>query len=353
LPLVAASAGFVYRYDPESDTFERETALPGQLYLETAEPVGRGRWNVGVSYQHVRFDTLDGHDLGSLSDVGTPIRLHVTTRAGRFDLPLTIPLLDLALDTHQVTTSVTYGATDDLDVNVTIPVLSSEFETHARADLRGFPSELSPPCVGRTCSQSASHVGIGDVFLRAKYRVARQPWGQVAAGLVLRLPAGSEDDLQGAGATEVAPMLYLMSRDWPLTPSVTVTGYLNAGMTLDATDVSRSEGRWGTGLDVDLAGRATFGLALSGRHLLERVGPAGAFDVPRCGPSKGAACPKDGRSALFGIQNERPDFIDLSSGIRVNVWRDVLIAFAGVVVAVNDDGLRADLVPLVGMEGSF
>jgi len=95
------------------------------------------------------------------------------------------------------------------------------------------------------------------------------------------------------------------------------------------------------------------GLALSGRHLLERVGPADAFDVPRCGPSKGAACPKDGRSPLFGIENERPDFIDLSSGMRVNVWRDVLIAFAGVVVSVNDDGLRADLVPLVGMEGSF
>ncbi len=132
LPLVAASAGFVYRYDPESDTFERETVLPGQLYLETAEPVGRGRWNVGVSYQHVRFDTLDGQDLGSLSDVGTLIRLHVATRAGRFDLPLTISLLDLDLDTHQVTTSVTYGATDDLDVNVTVPVLSSEFETRAR-----------------------------------------------------------------------------------------------------------------------------------------------------------------------------------------------------------------------------
>jgi hypothetical protein len=319
---------------------------------QDGQPDLQGRWNLGISYQRVKFDTLDGKDLRTLSDTRPPIRLKASTPGGSFVFPLVISLLDLDLDTQQVTASATYGAGDDLDLNITVPVLYSEFETRARAGIRGAPAATAP-CVGHPCRQRESKLGIGDTFLRAKYRFAREAWAQAAAGLVLRLPTGSEDNFQGAGATQLAPMLYVMSRRFSPAAAVTFVGYINAGMTLDATDVDHSEGRWGTGLDLGIADRATAGVAVLGRHALQRPVPADAFDVPRCAPSSGFACPKDGRAPLFGIESTRPDFYDFSTGLRVDVWRDVLIAFAGVVVPLNDSGLRADLIPLVGLEGSF
>ncbi len=145
----------------------------------------------------------------------------------------------------------------------------------------------------------------------------------------------------------------MMTSRLPLAPSVALVGYLNAGMTLDAADIGNSEGRWATGLDVEFVERATAGVSVLARHALQRVGPANAFDVARCGPSTGLDCPKDGHAPLFGIETTREDFFDFTTGLRINVWRDVLIAFAGVVVPLNDSGLRADVIPLAGFEGSF
>src|SRR5262245_35682749 len=72
LPIIAASAGISYRFNFETDTFERETSILGQLYLERAEPLGRGRLNVSVSYQRVKLDSFEGKDLDNLSDTQLP-----------------------------------------------------------------------------------------------------------------------------------------------------------------------------------------------------------------------------------------------------------------------------------------
>lgn len=57
-PLIAASAGVTYRFDPVTASFEREAGMAGQIFLEQADPIGRGRWNLGVSYQRAVLDTL-------------------------------------------------------------------------------------------------------------------------------------------------------------------------------------------------------------------------------------------------------------------------------------------------------
>ena len=56
---------------------------------------------------------------------------------------------------------------------------------------------------------------------------------------------------------------------------------------------------------------------------------------------------------LLGLNFDRKDYIDLSFGGRVVVWRNVMV-FANIIRALNDDGLRNDtVIPAFGVEGTF
>ena len=60
LPVTSASPGLTFTYDPSSGALVRDTDLIGQLYLERARPIGRGKWNVTLNYQHVHVDSVQG-----------------------------------------------------------------------------------------------------------------------------------------------------------------------------------------------------------------------------------------------------------------------------------------------------
>jgi hypothetical protein len=325
LPVLSASPGVTYEYDPALDTFERRTSILGQLFLEQPEPIGKGHVNVNVSYQQVEFDTFQGKDLTALHDV-------VPFQSGTGP-PFTFPRVAIKLDTQEATVSATYGVTDDLDVNLTLPVVYSRFRFDVAV---GF--------LGRQQSESRtppSQVDPGDLFLRGKYRLLTREWLHAAFGLVLRLPTGNENNFQGTGAVELAPMLYL-SRDLVrIGRHVRLRGYMNGGVNVDADNVDGSEGRWGTGVDCGVHDWLTVGVAVLGRHSFSRLGPPGLFQFIR----------QDGRPrALFGFDSDRTDFYDLSVGGRVNLWRETVIGFGNVVIPLNRDGFRADAIPLLGLE---
>jgi hypothetical protein len=327
-PVPSSSAGLVFRYDPETGAFTRETAISGQLFLERPEPVGRGRWHVAASYQWVRLDQFEGHNLRSLHDADILDRKATSV--------IDFPRFGLGLETHQATVSVGYGVTDDAEVNVTVPIVASRFDVDI--EQRGLSGT-------KALHQSAASTGLGDTFLHGKYRVLDGDALQGAFGLVLRLPTGNKADLRGTGTTDVSPLVYLSTR--PIRPSrlVRLQPYLNAGMTLDTSDVGASEGRWGLGLDVGLADRMTLSAAVLTRHALRRIAPAGALSVPRA--------PNGTERPLFGIRGGRPDIYDASLGGRIDLWRSIVIGFANVILPLNHDGVRADVIPTAGLEVTF
>ena len=328
LPIPSASSGITFTFNPRTSAFERDTEVLGQLFLERAHPIGAGRLNVSLTYQYVAIDTFGRHDLDSLSD-RRPIREGATD--------FIIPHFDLELITHEITTSVTYGVTDDLEVNLTIPVL------HTTLDIEPQLVQLGG---GRTQggSEHDTEIGIGDVFLRGKYRLLRGRWGELAAGLIFRLPSGNEDDFQGTGLFEVSPRLYASTPLVTLAPLVRVQGYLNAGLDLTPEDSSRGEGRYGVGIDVMLATRVTLSVAFLAREPFARLVPPGTMDVPRA----------DGtRSPIFGLSPGHPSYYDVSVGGRVNLWRDTVFLIGNVVVPANRDGVRASVIPLIGIEATF
>src|SRR5262247_503284 len=68
LPISTSSGGFVYRLDPDLGTMERRSASFGPVFVERASGAGRGSTSIGLTLQHMRFDSLDGRALrnGSL-----------------------------------------------------------------------------------------------------------------------------------------------------------------------------------------------------------------------------------------------------------------------------------------------
>jgi len=336
LPITAASAGVTFSFNKETHAWDRETDILGQLYLERPRPLGRGKLNLSVSYQWVRIDTVDGRDLDRLSDTRFPI---VDPKNGRL---FTLPRFGLDLDTHQVTTSITYGATDDLDLNLTVPVLYSRFAVSAI--LRDLASGREQRSHVRS-----SKLGPGDLFLRAKYRLVHGAWGDLAAGLVLRAPAGNQDNFQGTGTWEPAPMLYAATPSLSLGRGVALQAYANGGVELNGDDVERSAGRFGLGLDCAVRERFTAAVAVLGREPFQGIAPPGFFDVVRVDPSSGRRF----TAPVLGLERDRASAYDLSLGGRVNLWHDTFFGFANVILPLNRDGFRSDVIPLVGVEAAF
>ena len=336
LPLTAASSGVTFTFNKRTHAWERETEILGQLFLERPRPLGRGKLNLSVSYQWVRIDTVDGMELDRLSDTRFPIVNPAT--GGHF----TVPRFSLDLETHQVTTSVTYGATDDLDLNLTIPVLYSRFAVSAI--VRDFEQGFEQRARVRS-----SKLGPGDLFLRGKYRLLHGAWGDMAAGLVLRMPAGNQDNFQGTGSWEPAPMLYGATPSFSLGHGVRVQAYANGGVELDADDVDRSTGRFGFGLDCAFLERFTAAVAVLGREPFQGIAPPGSFDVARVDPATGRRF----QAPVLGLERARAPAYDLSLGGRVNLWRDTVFGFADVILPLNRDGFRSDVIPLVGVEAAF
>lgn len=336
LPVAAASPGVTFTFDPATGAFAREATVLGQLFLERGEPLGRGKWNVSVNYEWVPTDTVDGRDLDDLSDTGSDI---VDPDGEGF---ITIPHFGLDLTTNQVTLMTTYGVTDDLDLNLTLPLLDSTFDVRAQVDKQ---SENTT----QVAHAHASAFGVGDLLLRAKYRVVRGSPGTLAAGLVLRLPTGNEDNFQGTGVFTVSPALYGSTPSFAVGAMVRLQGYANAAVDLDTDDIAASDARFGLGLDCAVGRRFTGALAFLATEPFEGIAPPGFFDVRRVDPRTGRSF----EAPILGLDRSRAPAYDLSLGGRGVLWRETLIGFVNVVLPLNDAGFRSSVIPVVGIEAAF
>jgi len=342
-PVASASSSIVYRYDPTIDAPVLRPGLPGPIFGERAETVGKGRLDLTASYSFVRLATIDGEPLDDLVNQRTVgnrflffrVRGGTTLRDGRFTTVLPVHAnVDIGVTAHIVSASVTYGVTPDLDVNVTLPVIrtSLDLETTTIVPDPRFPTFALPrgnPLAGTdVLSASADSAGVGDLLLRAKYIVHRGAPVDVALGLGLSLPTGSADDFQGTGTTRVFPGV-IASR----VLGDRVELFANAGMELDANDVGRSAVRWVLGGTISLlAERLAMPIVFLGRH--EIGAPAEPIRVP------------------FFFQIERSDAVDASVGLR---WRflETALLSANALVPMNRSGLRANVVPTVNVEWRF
>jgi hypothetical protein len=352
LPLPAASAGVSFSFDPDTGSFKRDAATFGQVYLDRADPLGRGRLNVSFSYQYVELDEIEGKPADDLRD---PIPIYSPGKA----LAVKFSRLSVQAAVHQFLFAATYGISENLEASIAVPAVYSDLRAAAvfgaaalqasDGSLRTFHLDIDEP---------TRPVGVGDVMLRTKYRVLDKGPVHVAAALLFRFPSGDVVDLQGIGYFELTPTLLASTRTFEPAPWARLQVHLNAGLGLDTEDVASSEARWGIGLDWRITDGITAAVAVLGRNQFASVAPSGFFDFPRCRGVSLAACatgnsPRAGTAPLFGLTADRPDYYDVSVGARSAVWRDTIFAFANVVVPLNDGFVRTAPIPLLGLEATF
>src|SRR3954462_4928771 len=63
IPVPTSSGGFVYRLNPELGTVERASQSFGPFFVERALTAGRQQASFGLTFQHLRFDSLGGASL--------------------------------------------------------------------------------------------------------------------------------------------------------------------------------------------------------------------------------------------------------------------------------------------------
>lgn len=340
-PATATTPGFTYRYDPELNIYERSSTSLGPAFLERADTVGKGRYDLGVSYLLADFDELDGDDLEGLER-----GLLVETAGGLDAANVTFDRFNLK--TNAIYFSGTYGITDRFDVNALIPVFYTTLKTDQ--------DRVTTAAGTDRFKTDDDALGVGDLQLRAKYLLKESGPLKGAAGLSLRIPTGEEDDFQGVGDVTVTPSAVL-SR--PFGPHDV---HLSFGMEVDADDLERTQGKYGVGISLGLEEYFTvnadvigtsqlFDEELSsfvaGRDVFEVRGAAGDVFSSEDVKFKAAA---GGTKVVTTLS--RRDVVDLAVGVKVSPFGNAVL-FASAIVPLTEDGARALVIPAVGVEVSF
>ncbi|HEV2986657.1 MAG TPA: transporter [Vicinamibacterales bacterium] len=345
-PLGTSTGGFTFTFDPTLRTWKRSASSFGPAFAERALTTGKAKISAGFNYLHASYRSLEGFNLHNgdlqpaLNIQGDPFHTVATS-------------LQLNMSSDTVVAFGHVGVTDDLDVGVAVPWV------RVRVDGVGQGLGSSGNVLQTVVLAAASSSGIGDVAIFGKYRLWRQAEGGVAAAVDVRLPSGDKNALRGLDVTRT-----LISGVWSQGGS-RVSPHANVGyefwskavpISLAGDVAAKDQFKYAVGLEfeahprmtavVDLVGRQLLkGGALEYQHFSQRAGTVvnGAVVCP--GP---ADCQADVLVAVpKGIHQ-----LALAPSIKWNAFQSVLIT-GNVLVSLNQRGLRAAVIPVVGLDWAF
>jgi hypothetical protein len=364
-PVASSAGGFTYTFDPSLGVFVRSSDSFGPVYAERADTIGKGRFNLGVNFSHFTFDEIN--DL-SLRD--GDLRLVFTHQDVNHDHSDLQPWFEGDVITGQlflkITTDITafvlnYGATDRLDLGLAIPIVNVSIDTRMDtvidrlATANNFPDIHRFPDGGstKTFTQSGRASGVGDVVLRAKYRLSSGTRLGLALGIDSRLPTGNERDLLGTGSTQFKAFLIGSMHLGTFSPHV------NAGYTwsLHPSDGKHipDEISYTGGFDVAVSPRLTLVADVLGRTFrntqVVRVVQQ-AFEA-NTNPDR-TTPPVIVTTMLPRLTTTKGDVHTLlgSVGFKINPVGSLLLTVNGL-FSITKKGLVDNFTPLVGVDYSF
>lgn len=372
LPLASPASAISFTFDRTLGVFTRSTDSYGPIFGERAETIGRRRIYFGANYQFFDFNSLDGINLKRLPAEFKHVEFLIGGQLPDFeqDYITTSNRIDLKL--HQVTMFATYGITNRLDVSVAVPVLDLHMAVTSAAHIVRIPAcEQNDTCNDRSSFGGEYHffdasdpfgstdhtfatvrqaTGIGDVILRVKGTLLKRERLAVASGIDLRLPTGDELNFLGSGATGVKPYVAASYRA-RVSPHADI-GYQWNGSSILAGNISTGQTErlpnqlfYSGGADFAVVRRLTLAADLFGQRVFggERLQQVPFTDV------------------LGTVHNDIPDirsFTDsfmmdnISVGAKYNFARNLLVT-GNVFFGLDQGGLRAKVVPLVGLSYTF
>ncbi len=321
LPITTSSGAFVYRLNSDLGTVERGTRTFGPFFVERALTAGAREVSVGLTVQHMRFDSLDGHNLRDGSLVTTANQF--VDEAAPFDLDQ----LALNIDASVATLYANIGVTNRLDVGVVIPMVTLRVSGSRVNTYRGSTFTQA--------NASATATGLADIVVRSKFTLFDEDGAGLAAAVDVRLPTGKREDLLGAGSTSVRISgIGSLERGW-------MSSHVNAGVSVGGL---ARELDYGGAVAIAATDHVTVTSELVGRLI---DSPGGIVPVSAATPN------------LIDVNTIRlmPDSSNLSiitfvPGLKWNLTSTWVLA-GSVSIPLTNGGLTSPFTPFVGVDYAF
>ena len=343
-----------YGFD-STGTFGPSQQRFGFILSERAELIGQGELALGFSVQHSEFDSLDGLDLGAIPAAFTHDKFELG--GGRTDVVTTVTALDLQLT--QYGGFLSYGLTEWVDLSVSVPLVETDLTVTSLATIRRLGTSANPnvhffegqtgePGIARTYVAGGQANGIGDITVRVKGRASDMGSSRVALGVDARLPTGDEENLLGAGALGMRPFVVWSLTNDTVSPHANVSYQWN-GTSLLAGDITTGtkadfpdELAYAVGTAVAITRQSNVTFDILGRHV---------FNALRLTPEDFVANTGD-RFSNINFMADSLDMVAAAIGFSVRT-HDAMAAYASVLFALNDSGLRSTVIPMVGLQYGF
>ncbi len=357
LPIASPASGYIFTVDRSLGTVTTTNESFGPIFTERAETVGRHKLFLGFTFQHFAFDNIDGLDVHNLPSVLT--HAHCCGGANfESDYITSANNVDLAI--NQFTWFATYGITSRFDVSVAVPVLNSSMTVTANANIvriappspvfgqfHYFDSSNPNGSTAKTFISSGETTGIGDVSFRGKANVWKGERGRLSIGLDVRVPSGDEMNFLGSGGLGVRPFMAASYRG-RVSPHVNIGYQWNGDSVLAGNPVTGTKGDlpdsflYSGGVDIGLLKRMTVAFDYLGQHVI---------DAQRV--QRGTYTDANGKTVpQIAFYNGSFDTSDGSVGIKVSPVNKLLLT-GNVIFRMNSAGLRADVIPMVGISYTF
>jgi hypothetical protein len=364
-PLASSAGGFTYTFDPALGIFTRSTDSFGPIYAERVDTIGKNRFNVGLNFSHYTFDHINDISLqgGGLKAVFTHIDIngdHSNLQPWFEGDVITAEIL-LKIQTDITALEMTYGLSDRFDVAVAVPVVKVSLDAQTNATIDRLATATNAPAIHRfqnggdtsTFNESGDASGVGDIVLRAKFRLTDSSNLGVALAADVRLPTGDDANLLGTGTTQVKIYVIGSGHFGIFSP------HLNGGYSFSDHRSGKprlpDEIDYAAGFDLAASPRFTFIADAVGRYYKDTqiVTVEDATFVANTNPNPKA--PPVLNSAVLPrlITHEGNLNTVLGSvGFKINPVGNLLLTVNGL-FPLNKNGLRDDFTPLVGLDYSF
>jgi hypothetical protein len=342
-PLGTSSGGFVFKFDPTTGLKVRTASTFGPFFAERALTTGAGKMSVGASLSIASYDRLGDFNLQRMQLSNVKAASDTVSRTGNASLVLTSETLTLM---------GAVGATDDLDLEVAVPMVKVKLD--GRAWVQRADNVVSLNATGGGIAS-----GLGDVAVAVKYRFLKfgkelpDPGG-LAFMLKGRFPTGDTGNLRGLGITRVLGMLIFSSGTGRFRPHANA-GFewwekgitVPTGLTPYSTVETRHEVEYNVGAEFEAAPKMTLLIDLLGRNML-KGGRIDLLNYPI--PAENPFGVTSFEAA--GVTDHAIHKVVLAPGVKWNVKDSVLLMF-NARIPLSDNSLYDRFTPVLGVEFTF
>ena len=344
LPIATTVSGAGLVFNPTLGVFEASKDM-GPILTQRGDTVGRHKLFLSGTYQRFNFSSIDGIDMKHLNIVN-----QITVGGTAIDAAYPLRV-DMHID--QFVGVVTFGLTRRVDISMVLPfskvTIKSQRTTGSLYVIpAGTPSTttITPTALGANYFPGDA-TGIGDVAvgLKANIYKSKSEKTSLAIGGLIRFPTGDAINYLGTGAYGLKPYMVLSHRG-RITPNVSIGYQWNGNSVLNVDAKGNTLNLPGSfmysgGVDVQLtkklsvAGELLGQLVVNGPRLYQTTATAAATTLPTVGAT----------SSNYSMHNA-------SFGMKLNPFKGFMIS-GSALVKLDDAGLRANVVPMVGLAYRF